>query len=552
MNAVTAWVKPPDSITGRDHLGVRVPCETLYAKLIPGITNVTDRARYYSFYPWLIWAFGQRYKSLSNSEFVEKLRRADCLYTLIGAWHGGEPEEGWQHGGELVGRFVLLNVLKDLKGGKTCRLSSHTHLEDPSERYFKNRLGGLGQYYFGSLRELEVLEGDTKSSVKYTKERGGVLAEAFDEGVSLKKFFDAIEEDRITVSTLKSLKAFCPCGLTSNAKEQNALIDLFFNRPGAFFDEDGQERRQTLTLLLDLIAGVEDLSSSGDPEVSNEWLFRACAYTGALPGGKTWTAPSALEPIRRGWMIYQRNELLSVALQGIFWAALKELEEQGGFIESRQAFGDWFVSSFAEDALGNKRGETFAAAVDGARKRIPKLDDWADESHEIQLAWALVDESLPNAGAKARARVVRLGIDILLALAARSANESDPYGGFVSPAELTDYPINLFTFHERSRGTWPEMRLADLLGWLATEWGLDVHFRVALRKLRGESKDTFRIRPTDDGLEVIEAPPPEFSNPRLRQAYHILCDLGAMERDPGSGMLSLTDLGRSLLGECRG
>ncbi len=552
MNAVTAWVKPPDPITGRDHLGVRVPCETLYAKLIPGITNVTNRSRYYSFYPWLIWAFGQRYKSLSSSEFVERLRRADCLFTLIGAWHGGEPEEGWQHGGELVGRFVLLNVLKDLREGKDCRLSNYTRLKDSSERYFKNRLGGLGQYYFGSLRELEVLEGDTKSSVKYTKERGGVLAEAFDEGVSLKKFFDAIEEDRITVSTLRGLKAFCPCGLTSNAKEQSVLIDLFFNRRGAFFDEDGLARRKTLTLLLDLVAQIESLPNSGDQEVSNEWLFRACAYTGTLPGGKTWVVLSALDPIRQGWMIYQRNELLSVALQGIFWAALKELDVQGGFIESRQAFCDWFVSSFTKEALGNKGGETFATAADRIRKRIPKLANWADKSHEIQLAWKLVDDAHPNADGKARARVISLGIEILLALAARSENEADPYGGFVSPAELTDYPINLFTFHERSCGMWREMRLADLLGWLITEWGLDVHFRVALRKLRGEGKDTFRIRPTDEGLEVIEAPPPEFSNPRLRQAYHILCDLGAMNRDRESGLLSLTDLGRSLLEECRG
>ncbi len=378
------------------------------------------------------------------------------------------------------------------------------------------------------------------------------MAEAFDEGVSLKKFFDAIEEDRITVSTLKSLKAFCPCGLTSNAKEQNALIDLFFNRPGAFYDEDGQERRQTLTLLLDLVACIEDLSGHGNREISNEWLFRTCSYTGALPGGKTWTVPSLLDPIRQGWMIYQQNELLSIALQGIFWAALKELEDQGGLVEGRQAFGDWFVSSFAEEALGNKRGETFAAAVDSARKRIPKLADWVEESHEIQLAWALFENAHPSADAKVRARVVRLGMEILLALAARSENGADPYGGFVSPSELADYPINLFTFDESSRGIWREMRLADLLGWLAIEWGLDVHFRVALRKLRGESKDTFRIRPTDDGLEVIEAPLPEFSNPRLRQAYHILCDLGAMERDPESGLLSLTDLGRSLLEECRG
>ncbi len=54
MSATTVWVKPFHAIGGRDHLGVGAPSEHLYAQLLPGITNVTDRARYYSFYPWMV------------------------------------------------------------------------------------------------------------------------------------------------------------------------------------------------------------------------------------------------------------------------------------------------------------------------------------------------------------------------------------------------------------------------------------------------------------------------------------------------------------------
>jgi hypothetical protein len=36
---------------------VQAPCTTLYAQLLSGITNVTDRARYYSFHPWLLRHF---------------------------------------------------------------------------------------------------------------------------------------------------------------------------------------------------------------------------------------------------------------------------------------------------------------------------------------------------------------------------------------------------------------------------------------------------------------------------------------------------------------
>ncbi|CAN0583738.1 unnamed protein product, partial [Ectocarpus sp. 12 AP-2014] len=49
----TGWVKPPFQRGGLDHLGAQAPCIQIYGQLLPGITNVTDRARYYSFYPWL-------------------------------------------------------------------------------------------------------------------------------------------------------------------------------------------------------------------------------------------------------------------------------------------------------------------------------------------------------------------------------------------------------------------------------------------------------------------------------------------------------------------
>lgn len=53
----TVWLKPPQQIGGLDHLGIQAPCIQIYSQLLPGITNVTDRARYYSFYPWLLSQF---------------------------------------------------------------------------------------------------------------------------------------------------------------------------------------------------------------------------------------------------------------------------------------------------------------------------------------------------------------------------------------------------------------------------------------------------------------------------------------------------------------
>src|SRR5258705_8197516 len=105
LNIVTSqpavWLKPAPNLRGLDHLGVRAPCEAIYSQLVPGITNVTDRARYYSFYPWLVWATNQHKGPLKNEPFYVVLRRADCLLTLIAARHDAKRESQGLHNGMI-------------------------------------------------------------------------------------------------------------------------------------------------------------------------------------------------------------------------------------------------------------------------------------------------------------------------------------------------------------------------------------------------------------------------------------------------------------------
>src|SRR2546427_1734994 len=134
----TAWVKPPNQVTGMDHLGVQAIGVSLYERLLPSITNVTDRAAYYTFYPWFFSTLEKR-GPLKRADYLEYFRRADCLFTLIGACHGKGEEEGL-HGARLVGRDALLPALDHLVQGRSVRLSTFATLEPSSERYFKNPL----------------------------------------------------------------------------------------------------------------------------------------------------------------------------------------------------------------------------------------------------------------------------------------------------------------------------------------------------------------------------------------------------------------------------
>jgi hypothetical protein len=139
--------------------------------MLPGITNVTDRARYYSFYPWLIWAFDKAEYRDFNDAFIERFRRADCLFYLIAQRHavvcGGDADD---HAAAMVGSDTLAAVARSLGVDGAIRLSDFSLRRGATKRYFANKLGGLGQYYLGVLRELSILDGDSSSGVRYTRQ----------------------------------------------------------------------------------------------------------------------------------------------------------------------------------------------------------------------------------------------------------------------------------------------------------------------------------------------------------------------------------------------
>jgi len=294
MEITTAWVKPPPQITGLDHLAVQAPCISIYGRLLPGITNVTDRARYYSFYPWLIRSFDQHGFTKYDDVFKERFRRADCLFSLIAERHsvsaGGDYGD---HAGAMVGSNTLGPVAKELNSGSQLKLSDYSLREGAKARYFKNPLGGLGQYYLGVLRELSILDGDTATGVKYTRQVGQLIAERMDAGFDGELFLSVVEADSVTTEQLDALSSLCPCQLHNNLGETEILKELFFAR-NTFYDVEALPRRRSLQSILQLAKLLDNEST-----VLTEATFRACTYSGGLPSGELWDTPESLAPTSR-------------------------------------------------------------------------------------------------------------------------------------------------------------------------------------------------------------------------------------------------------------
>lgn len=535
-----AWVKPPEPIRGLDHLGVQAPCIALYGQLLPGITNVTDRARYYSFHPWVLWSFERRYTDHSVDEFRRVLRRAECLFALIAIRHArvvGDNDEGI-HGRAMVGRDKLLRIEEH----GTFALEDYATLEGPN-RYFKNKLGGLGQYYFGPLRDLRVLDHHQGAGYPgYDDERGRKLAEAFASAVPEDAFFRVLEQPTATWEDLDEMVAFCPCGLRNNVGEHELLLDLFLARTGLFQGDGGTTRRASLGLMLDLAS-----QAARDPEYAFEKLLRGGAYTGALVDGSAWQVNEAQQRVLRGWGTYQRNELLSISVQGLFAAVLRAIERDEAQ-SIRQASDAADIAVRLLSSRGADLKLSLDALVARVRGELPALADWQHEDHELQRGWRL--QNLPLNDDTKLEEIAQESIAILLALLARGVDEY-PYGDFeLDPEYFDPREVHLLSLRHASKVEWAGLTVERWVRWLAVQWGVARHLRVALRKLRGERRDTFRIRPLEGELRVVEAPAPVFTQPRVSRAQQILRDLGLVEYDD-EAVIVLTDRGRIELEACR-
>jgi hypothetical protein len=214
MNIDTSWVAPSQTIGGLDHLGTQAPCVLIYSQLLPGITNVTDRARYYSFYPWLIWSFDQRYDKRDDIRFIEFFRRADCLFTLLSERHSRKTDKvNERHGAAMVGRVQLTQALDRLENNNDLNLTEYTS-QDSSLRYFKNPMGGLAQYYAGTLSNLKLMDSSDKPWIKYTKQIGAPLAQKVNMNIKSDLFWKVVESGNVTCDDLDALCDLCPCSLT--------------------------------------------------------------------------------------------------------------------------------------------------------------------------------------------------------------------------------------------------------------------------------------------------------------------------------------------------
>src|SRR6266566_908442 len=135
---VPQWIKRAAiGMGGRDPLGMSRVAQWLTDSLLPGIITTTNRARYYSLYPWILWHVRKTGEATSFHEFRSAFQRREAAIAVATILEGESTP---------VGVDAAKKKLSEAEGDATVSVNFQVLPANP--------LGGFGQYYSGSLYKL--------------------------------------------------------------------------------------------------------------------------------------------------------------------------------------------------------------------------------------------------------------------------------------------------------------------------------------------------------------------------------------------------------------
>ncbi|KXB02223.1 hypothetical protein AKJ43_02205 [candidate division MSBL1 archaeon SCGC-AAA261D19] len=482
--------------------------------LLPGITTITPRARYYSFYAWSLWDIQ---RGRDEVDQATGLYQRDRDYALACSLH----EKIKRDHDTITGGGPARKQLSKFEGEN--KISTNF-------RHLQARRGGYDAYS-SPISSLKILNAQYDPP-KLTK-IGKRLAESFEERVEETDYPKYVGKDKIPTEVLKQYaKRCCLCNLPSSAKERDILIRLLL-------DKSSPLRRGSLLGLLTLIREI-DIDPRKLPTAFLDATYFQCCNS--ENGYVSINFPKNLEKVTSYWRVYRVDEYIGFAFRALFSAILRELDDKVltpiSEVKSRLSQSEIMDRFFSYDLELSRAN--FAALLKSLEKRKINLYGSADKEKppiEKQIFRNLVDE---NPGS-----LSEVFADVLLMLAVvchkngdrwnadewlwyrstrhiKSGEEPNVYSIFrrLPPAEK-----DFTSFHE-----------------FLIKYILDRH---EWRRINLTSGREMWVEIHDGRCKRIREYEPKMPSLRLNNASQILEDLG-LYRGEGN-VATLTDIGRKVL-----
>lgn len=294
MTHITDWTKPGSFSAGRDPLGFQAASVRLYTSLVPGLTNVTNRLRYYSFYCWVVWQFEQIHHTTKEDKWVEFIRRSEAAIAL--ACQIGDAANALGMAGSEWWRYEAADTSK-----KTFDLIKPTNRPGEDGQYLKAKYGNFGQFYTASMLEMGLIDSASARVYGVTSTAGKALAVAVQEEhpEACALLLKAVKSGRISRSDCETIsEALHPSYLDPSSQEARLLKECL--QGGRADDPTAEARRISLR---NVLAVVSD--SEGEFDLRRELYVQSGSLGAPSQGGQNLTR----------WRAYFLNEFCHIALE---------------------------------------------------------------------------------------------------------------------------------------------------------------------------------------------------------------------------------------------
>ena len=527
------WLEPSLLDTaGRDPLGLNtITLDRVLPQLIPGILQLSERARYFSIYPWMLWQFAQRKRPATKDELDHFIRRRE--YELCLAM-------------KLCPHCDAFKAIGGNSAGPRVNAG-----DDPFERGLsvKSDKGGFGLYYRGPLAEMGAVapvgtplgtDGKpTPIEVLLKTGRATALAESFHASIEYTEYYRRYERTDASIprEVLEELaEAVCLCRLKHRPEERNAVRALMFTAPAAEAAEACEARRRAFALFLSLLAGDGRVALE-DGEFWRGLISRfLAAPTGEDVESTTTAAWAALamkectqDALCSIWTDFCRSGVRRSDLVGLSRSELDEMIH--GLADGTDLrLGDTDLSVLAEESSLRVQERAVVAA---------DQMDWED-----LRAWA------------AEADSAIAGLVALIVLAGRIPEPGavHPAWGEISRRHSEHQDGLLGTLSLISGRLRSEPTVAELLNWTIQRFLIGPHEAIAYSKLPNATfrfywEETGRMRffsPGSGGLGRFEP-----SDDRRGPMASLTEDIGFWGEGNGGGP-ELSEDGRTFVSEVLG
>lgn len=521
------WGASVNLITGLDPLSLQTTSEATYATMLPGISNLTNRLRYYGFYCWLLDFYFKKENKGNSKEQYKFIRRAELMVAIV---MQSERKEVLQITGSNFASNLINSQFEDY-----FNLALGADKEnDNTDVYWKYPSGAFGQYYYGAMRALSLVvgainnEGDEIYRVTENNDKqkvsGKDLADAFDESLTPEirdLFYKNVKKGKLKADDLPVLiKYFAIDKVNAKSTEWSLYASMLLDK-----DEPGQETEENFSYhrketILELI----NTASKNNNEY-NWHKFLLLAYDSKLG-----TVTNPVSETIIGWYAYKFNEYYQYACGAIFWATLQHL-----YSFQQDQYLPTFVNKFAKSITKELCKGIPNAKPESSLQQI--ISEIKPDLGAEELYW-LIETKAKSSPIEA----AKYGFLLLFRLYLENKELLHPLKEYMNREQMIregNMVDGLLFFHAAA---------ADSLEMFVEQFILRKiiyrHQMVAIRKMGNGSQSTHKFIIEEQYIRFIDTYPPRATSPRMNALLNLLSDLGIIDVDN-----LLTPLHKKILSE---